>query len=156
MPGLFFETLTYLERSYRSVLSDGLNDVELTNYFVVSVTDDEGRFDLAVRVLEIHILCEVRSVELLVVNYVAVIVLDDQGEFFTGGVVELNLENYVVVIGANVFNRNLCIIDRCLGAAAIGFACQGIAYDHYEGGCYYCDCFYYRFHCIRILYFTND
>lgn len=119
--------------------------MELTDNFIVSVTDDEGRFDLTVRVFEVHILSEVCLSERLVVNYVTVVILDDQLEFFAGGVIELNLENYVIVIGANIFYGYLIVVER-FGTTAIGFSYRGIANEYYEGGCCYCDCFYYRFH----------
>jgi hypothetical protein len=41
------------------------------------------------------------------VNYIPVVVLDDQGEFFGSGVVEFHFENDVVIAGSLVLNRNL-------------------------------------------------
>ena len=134
MPGSLFCD-TFLEAGYRGVLGNGLHDMELADHFVVRVTDDEGRLDLAFGVLEVHILIEMRLVECLVENDIAVIVLNDQGEFLAGGVLELNLEDNVVVGRADILNRYLIIGESGFSGmlvAAICVAGQGVANDYYQ------------------------
>jgi len=123
--------------------------VELTNdVAAVCATDDERRVDLGFRVLEIYIFCKMCFGELLVVNDVAVVILNDQGELFTGRVFELHLENNVVIGCAYILDRYLFVREGSflvMITAAICVAGQRIANDNDKSGYCYCDCFYYRF-----------
>lgn len=124
-----------LQASYNCILYDRLVHGELANNFVVVTgTDDEGRVDLRISVLEEYRFGEVSVGELLVVNYVAVIILDDEGEFFGSWVFELHFEDDVVIISTLVLYRNLFFSQGsffAVDAAAICLAGGGANEDNY-------------------------
>ena len=131
-----------LETGYYRVFGQRPVDCELTNdLVVVASADDESRLDLSVSVLEEYGLGEVRISELLMVYYITVVVLDDQGELFGGGVVELYLEDNVVFGRTLVLNRYLLFGQgRNLFAVVptfVGACC--VAEENYYGGECCCD-----------------
>jgi len=147
-----------LEACYGRVLSNGLYNLEVTNDVgTVCSANDKGRLDLVVGIFEVHVLCEVCFAELLVVNNITGVVLDDQGELFSGGVIEYNLENDLVVAGTNILNRYLSVGQGrdFLSTAAVCVASQRICYENYYCGKCYCDDLCYSFHVYCIFIFTK-
>jgi len=125
-----------LQACYNGVFSQSFVNRELTDDFVVvGAADDECRVDLRISVLEEYRFCKMCICELLMVNYIPVVVLDDQGEFFGSGVVEFHFENDVVFAGTLVLNRNLFFSQgrffAVVDTAAISLAGHGIANENY-------------------------
>ena len=111
--------------------------------------------DVGVRVGDVHVLGEVCVGELAVINYITIIVLDDQVELFVGGVVELHFEGDAVVNSALIFYSHLFIGGCLFGPTAICQGGQRVANYDYGGGYCYCDDLCYSFLTIVFLYFTK-
>ena len=156
----FLSFLSGLQTSYNSVFSQGLVDLELANDFaVVTAADDESRVNFRISVLEEYRFSKMCIRELLVINYISVVILDDQREFFGSGVFEFHLEDDVVIASALVLNRNLFFSQGSflvIDATAVCLAGEGIANEDYYGRQCYCNGFYkFSVHTIVILYFTK-
>jgi hypothetical protein len=140
---------------YNGCFGDDLIHLELTNDFVVAGADDEGRVDLRIRILEEDGLREVSVVEHLVINDVAVIVLDDQPEFSAVSVLVVYLENKAIIANTLVGDGDLGVGDRGIlfGAAAVCPGGQGAAKEEQysgQGNCDYFYCVVFRVHKILI------
>ena len=134
--GLLYFVLSELQTCYNGVFSQSFVNRELANDFgVVGAADDECRVDLRISVLEEYRFCKMCICELLMVNYIPVVVLDDQGEFFGSGVVEFHFENDVVIAGTLVLNRNLFFSQgrffAVVDTTAISLAGHWIANENY-------------------------
>ena len=125
-----------LQTCYNGVFSQSFVNRELADdLVVVCAADDECWADLRISVLEEYRFCKMCICELLMVNYIPVVVLDDQGEFFGSGVIEFHFENDVVIAGALVFNRNLLFSQgrffAVVDTAAISLAGHWVANENY-------------------------
>src|SRR5947209_3013066 len=134
--GLFFILYFQNYKRVTTVFSVSLVNRELTDdLVVVGATDDECRVDLRISVLEEYRFYKMCICELLMVNYISVVILDDQGEFFGSGVVEFHFENDVVIAGALVLNRNLFFSQgrffAVVDAAVISLAGHWVANENY-------------------------
>src|SRR5580658_605341 len=157
----FVELFLCLEPRYYGRFSDDFIHLELTNDLVVARADDEGRVDIRVGVLEVDGLSEAGVAIVLLINDIAVIILDDQPEFLAGKVLVIYFENKAIIANALVGNGNLGLGDRGgLFASAVCFAGQGAAKEEQysgQGNCDYFECvvFRVRVHNILFLYFTK-
>ena len=116
------------------IFSDRAGNGELTYDLVILVADDEGRTNVGLLILEIYILAEMISAELFAIYYIAVVVADDQPEFFSSGIFEIYVEYHVIFVDAYVLNGDLLVSE--LGfvvLAAISQADDGVGDDKYEG-----------------------
>lgn len=111
--------------------------------------------DVGLSVSDKHVLREVSVVELLVVNYIPVVILDDQGELFGGRVFEFNLKSNGIVAGALVFYGYLLFGGCLLVLTAVCEGGQRVAGDDYCCAECYCEDLCYCFHAILILNFTK-
>lgn len=85
-----------------------------------------------------------RVAELFAVNNITGVVADDQPEFFICGVLEVYVEDNVLIVGANILNSDLFVIELCfIILAAVSQTGEGIADK--DNSCYGCyrNCFYY-------------
>jgi len=138
--GVFAWEWNYLQFGNNSIFSDCTGNGELTYDLVIFITDDEGRTDVGLLILEIYVLAKMISGELFAVYYVPVVIADDQPEFFSGGVFEIHMEYYMIFVDAYVLNGDLLVGELGLVVlAAISQADDGIGDDKHECCCR--DCF---------------
>src|ERR1700754_1911623 len=108
------DLLPFLQRRYYRILCQSLAYSELTNDLILIIADDKGGVHLRISILEVHRLREMAIGKGLGINDLTIIILNDQGELLSSGVIKHHLEDDIVVAGAQVIYSYLLICNRTL------------------------------------------
>src|SRR6185312_12014291 len=138
-------TIVLMTRHY-GCLGDDLIDLEMADDVRVAIADNEGRVDVRVGVLEEDRLGKMYIAEPLVIDDVAVIVLDDEPELVARRVFVVDLEDDCVLLHTLEGNGDLGVVKRG-GLFCAAFVChRGKWGGKEEKGCGEGNCDY--FYCV--------